>query len=194
MLSFFSTFRAVARRQPCRFPAARTVSTSPAQPQTVEASSMEEMAEFVYESAEGQELRNNDGDGLVDIEHRPPLDTGASRAFPVLTGFQANQPRDFTRDAYKKKVAYSKRPLLGPDAATSRYLDIFHQMNIDPLNECRNSMLMSSFVTSMGKIKGRNETNLTWKNQRKLGKAIRRAKMMGIIPVLSRRHLLFNRR
>lgn len=51
---------------------------------------------------------------------------------------------------------------------------------------------MSRFVTTMGKIKGRNETNLTWKNQRRLGKAIRRAKMMGIIPVLSRRHLLHN--
>ena len=51
---------------------------------------------------------------------------------------------------------------------------------------------MSEFVTRMGRIKKRNETRLTWKNQRKLGKAVRRAKMMGIIPVLSRRHLLHN--
>lgn len=49
---------------------------------------------------------------------------------------------------------------------------------------------MSRFVTSMGKIKSRSETQLTWKNQRRIGKAIRRAKMMGIIPVLSRRQLL----
>lgn len=41
----------------------------------------------------------------------------------------------------------------------------------------------------MGKIKSRAETGLTWKNQRRLGKAIRRAKMMGVIPVLSRRPL-----
>ena len=48
---------------------------------------------------------------------------------------------------------------------------------------------MSYFVTHMGKIKRRSETQLTWKNQRRIGKAIRRAKMMGIIPVLSRRTL-----
>ena len=50
---------------------------------------------------------------------------------------------------------------------------------------------MSEFVTRMGRIKKRNETRLTWKNQRKLGKAVRRAKMMGIIPVLSKRPLTY---
>jgi small subunit ribosomal protein S18 len=60
---------------------------------------------------------------------------------------------------------------------------------------------MSAFVTEMGKIKPRSVTNLTWRSQRKLGKAIRRAKMMGIIPQLSRKLLAqtntagrFNRR
>ena len=48
---------------------------------------------------------------------------------------------------------------------------------------------MSEFVTRMGRIKKRNETRLTWKNQRKLGKAIRGAKMRGIIPLHSRRVL-----
>lgn len=38
----------------------------------------------------------------------------------------------------------------------------------------------------MGKIYGRPVTGLTLKSQRKLGKAIRRAKMMGIIPNLSK--------
>lgn len=52
-----------------------------------------------------------------------------------------------------------------------------------------NSTLLSHFVTDMGKIRKRADTQLTWKNQRRLGKAIRRAKMMGIIPVLSRRSL-----
>lgn len=80
--------------------------------------------------------------------------------------------------------------MLGPDAATSKELDVFHQLNLDPLKECRNTSLLSRFVTSMGKIRGRNETKLTWKNQRRMGKAIRRAKMMGLIPVLSKRPLL----
>lgn len=100
------------------------------------------------------------------------------------------QPKQFTRTEYNKARSFTKRPLLGPDAATSKELDIFYQKDLDPLKECQNSSLMSRFVTSMGKIKGRNETKLTWKNQRRIGKAIRRAKMMGIIPVLSRRDLL----
>ena len=71
----------------------------------------------------------------------------------------------------------------------SQRLDAFHQLNIDPLHEATSSNLMSSFVTEMGKIRTRSETLLTWKNQRRLGKAIRRARMMGIIPILSRRSL-----
>ncbi|KAI9066761.1 hypothetical protein FKP32DRAFT_1554981, partial [Trametes sanguinea] len=102
------------------------------------------------------------------------------------------QPRLFSRDVYNRNARMTKRPMLGPDASTSRYLDVFHQLDIDPLKECQNSTLLSRFVTSMGKIKGRNETNLTWNNQRRIGKAIRRAKMMGIIPLLSRRSLLMN--
>jgi hypothetical protein len=45
---------------------------------------------------------------------------------------------------------------------------------------------MASFVTDMGKIRGRADTKLTRKSQRRLGKAIRRAKMMGLTPMLSR--------
>jgi hypothetical protein len=45
---------------------------------------------------------------------------------------------------------------------------------------------MAGFVTEMGKIKGRADTKLTRKSQRRLGQAIRRAKMMGLTPMLSR--------
>jgi small subunit ribosomal protein S18 len=38
----------------------------------------------------------------------------------------------------------------------------------------------------MGKILSRNKTNLTWKSQKSVGKAIRRARSMGIIPVLAK--------
>lgn len=99
------------------------------------------------------------------------------------------QPKRFSRDEYYKYQWRSKPFILGPDAGASRYKDIFHQLKLNPLHESQNSSLMSYFVTHMGKIKRRSETQLTWKNQRRIGKAIRRAKMMGIIPVLSRRTL-----
>jgi small subunit ribosomal protein S18 len=65
-------------------------------------------------------------------------------------------------------------------------------LGVDPLQEASNDVLMSSFVTEMGKIKHRAETGLTTKSQRRLGKAIRRAKMMGVIPVLSSARLPWN--
>ena len=102
------------------------------------------------------------------------------------------QPKNFSRDGYNKPRTFKKRPDLGPDASTSRHTDVFHQTGLDPLAESLNSSLLSRFVTSMGKIQRRSDTQLTWRNQRRVAKAIRRAKMMGTIPVLSRRQLFDN--
>jgi small subunit ribosomal protein S18 len=62
---------------------------------------------------------------------------------------------------------------------------VFYQLGLDPLSECQNPALLAGFLSEMGKIYGREVTGLTTKNQRRLGKAIRRAKMMGVIPILS---------
>jgi len=97
------------------------------------------------------------------------------------------KPRDFARDT--QALRPRRRPYLGPTAAESKKRDTFYQLGLDPLNEATNSTLLSYFVSEMGKIRSRAQTGLTWKNQRRLGKAIRRAKMMGIIPILSRRPL-----
>jgi small subunit ribosomal protein S18 len=84
-----------------------------------------------------------------------------------------------------------RRALLGPGAAESRRNDSFHQLGIDPLDEATNGRLLSYFVTDMGKVKSRAETKLTWRNQRRLTKAIRRAKMMGIMPILNKHKSLY---
>lgn len=89
-----------------------------------------------------------------------------------------------SRDRVSKKPA-----ALGPRRAEAQRSDVFYQQQIDPLDEAMNSFLMSAFVTEMGKIKSRSETALTWRSQRRIGKAIRRARNMGIIPLLSRRPL-----
>ncbi|KAH9951696.1 hypothetical protein B0H21DRAFT_705426 [Amylocystis lapponica] len=112
----------------------------------------------------------------------------------ILQGFRPGKflkPSEYTQKERSKGRPRRKRPLLGPSAAESRKGDTLYQLGIDPLHECQNSSLMSEFLTDMGKIKSRAQTNLTWKNQRRLGKAIRRARMMGIIPVLSRRPLSY---
>lgn len=86
-----------------------------------------------------------------------------------------------------KKTIILKRPYLGPSAKVSRRNDVFHQLGIDPLRESFNPTLLSHFVTDMGRVTSRAETKLTWRSQRRLSKAIRRAKMMGIIPLHSKK-------
>ncbi|KAM6495993.1 hypothetical protein JOM56_008699 [Amanita muscaria] len=78
-----------------------------------------------------------------------------------------------------------RRAGVGPPPAQARYNDVFHQFDLDPVSQATNSRLLSLFVSEIGKIYSRQVTGLTMKSQRRLGKAIRRAKMMGIIPVLS---------
>jgi small subunit ribosomal protein S18 len=107
--------------------------------------------------------------------------------FPVLIliyiSIQFLKPADLLphEDPFRRK-----RALLGPGAAESRRNDSFYQLGIDPLDEATNPQLLSYFVTDMGKMKSRAETKLTWRNQRRLTKAVRRAKMMGVMPILNK--------
>ncbi|KAF8631595.1 hypothetical protein AX15_002343 [Amanita polypyramis BW_CC] len=79
----------------------------------------------------------------------------------------------------------SKWPEVGPLPAKARYHDVFYQLDMDPLSQASNPAILAEFMSEMGKIIGRPRTGLTMKSQRRLGKAIRRAKMMGVIPILS---------
>jgi ribosomal protein S18 len=75
----------------------------------------------------------------------------------------------------------AKPPLLGPPAPLAKRSDPFYILDVNPINETTNHKLVSAYVTQMGKIKTRAETGLTWKNQRRVGKMVRRARAMGLI-------------
>jgi small subunit ribosomal protein S18 len=107
---------------------------------------------------------------------------------PFFISIQFLKPTDLLsrEDPFRRK-----RALLGPGAAESRRNDWFYQLGIDPLDEAMNPRLLSYFVSDMGKIKRRADTKLTWRNQRRLTKAIRRAKMMGIMPILNKQKSLY---
>lgn len=70
---------------------------------------------------------------------------------------------------------------MGPIKAKAALSDPFHILSVDPLRECINPQLVTEFVTHMGMIKTRAETGLTWRNQRRVGKMVRRARAMGLI-------------
>jgi len=99
-------------------------------------------------------------------------------------------PNAFTLKARLKQRKFIKHRYLGPSASESRRGDLFYQLGIDPLSESLNCNLLSYYLSDMGRVQGRAQTGLTWQSQRRLTKAIRRAKMMGIIPLHSKRPLL----
>jgi len=127
------------------------------------------------------------------LKDASPLQQGeASSSAASLDGLNAvnegrfQHPYGLTVQGLIPKPTRRKPPVMGPNAKESRARDIFYQLDIDPLQECLNARLLSEFVTEMGKIKSRAQTGLTWRSQRRLTKAIKRAKMMGVIPILSR--------
>ncbi|KAF8311180.1 hypothetical protein DL93DRAFT_2083621 [Clavulina sp. PMI_390] len=73
---------------------------------------------------------------------------------------------------------------LGPPAAEALRSDPIAYFGLLPHHEVLNPVFLNEFLTDMGKIKGRNETKLTRKSQRYVGKAVRRARAMGILPTL----------
>ncbi|KAG6854866.1 hypothetical protein C0991_012056 [Blastosporella zonata] len=147
---------------------------------------------------------------LTEVADNQPTPTGRARSFAggaaVVRGVQVQKwkpfrpnsfvkPHDFTyKSRFNSPSTYMKRrPHIGPPPSISRYYDVFHQFDLDPVDLAMNRDVLSQFVSEMGKTYGRNITGLTTTSQRRMGKAIRRAKMMGIIPVLSKsRDLLYS--
>jgi ribosomal protein S18 len=98
-------------------------------------------------------------------------------------------PHHFSLKHASRTGPVGRRPKLGPDARDARARDPFLALRVDPLAEAANTALVSAFVTDMGKIHGRAWTGLSRRSQRRAGQAVRRARMLGLIPWLSRRPL-----
>ncbi|UZJ54191.1 hypothetical protein CBS101457_003511 [Exobasidium rhododendri] len=92
----------------------------------------------------------------------------------------------------KEGLKPRKFPILGPSAAVAKKIDVLYQLGLRPGHvslhddSYKNPILLSEFVSEMGKIKGRKNTELTRRSQREVGKAIRRARSMGLMPVMSK--------
>ena len=89
---------------------------------------------------------------------------------------QIVRPIDYNRE-YLLRRNFRGRPSLGP-GREARYDDIFLQLGIDPRREADNEVLISAFMTRLGRIQPRSVTGLSQRSQRLLGKAIKRAKMI----------------
>lgn len=80
-------------------------------------------------------------------------------------------------DPYQPKPNYKLAYPLGPPTSEARTLDPFVQLGLDPRASPMNPFLRAEFCTSMGKIMTRGKTGLQRASQRKMGKAVRRARV-----------------
>ena len=82
--------------------------------------------------------------------------------------------------------------MLGPSRKEAEAQDLLHISQLKPGkpslhdDSYKNGAILSYYITEMGKIMPRSATGLTRKSQRNIGKAIRRARAMGLLPVMSR--------
>ncbi|KAJ1963702.1 hypothetical protein GGI12_001892 [Dipsacomyces acuminosporus] len=93
-------------------------------------------------------------------------------------------PRDLNENTAQRQLKQR--------APSQAKTDPFVALDIDPIKEYKNSYLLSNFVTEMGKIRPRYKTGLTAKSQRKVAKAIKRARAFGLMPVTSRFNPMYN--
>ncbi|RKP07364.1 ribosomal protein S18 [Thamnocephalis sphaerospora] len=69
--------------------------------------------------------------------------------------------------------------------------DPFQQLGLNPLHEYKNTVILSRYVSALGRIAPRANSGLTRKNQRRLAKAIKRARAMGLMPYTYRQTFAF---
>ncbi|RUS22269.1 ribosomal protein S18-domain-containing protein [Endogone sp. FLAS-F59071] len=100
--------------------------------------------------------------------------------FDSTLGFQKTfqsgttyRPNDLNDALYEERMRAKRGKVERPTQ------DPFDALGLDPLKEYKNYTLLSSFISEMGKILPREQTGVTAKNQRKLAKAIKRARAMG---------------
>lgn len=113
-------------------------------------------------------------------------------AFPLAEG-QLYTTKDLTFKAWEERKRVR-------GASNVDIQDPFKRIGIDPyweykvqsfhrtplLTIIKNWSLLSNFVSSMGRILPASRTGCSAKNQRRLGKAIRRARALGFMPIWSR--------
>ncbi|PWN29835.1 hypothetical protein BDZ90DRAFT_230673 [Jaminaea rosea] len=118
--------------------------------------------------------------------------TAKAQAIRMAFHGQHYTPPSLTSPAQISQQTSRARPLLGPPKHIAVQIDQIHRLGLNPAkpslqdDSYKNPALMTQFVTEMGKIMPRSQTMLTRKSQRRVGKAVRRMRSMGLMPVLAR--------
>ncbi|KAG0224089.1 hypothetical protein BGW42_005651 [Actinomortierella wolfii] len=86
-------------------------------------------------------------------------------------------------DIYKPSDLDTSQPRVyrGPSDRKSKKVDELKLIGVNPLDEYKNAELLSHYISPVGRLLSREQTGLTAKNQRRLSKAVRRARAMCIL-------------
>ncbi|KAF9977650.1 hypothetical protein BGZ73_005366 [Actinomortierella ambigua] len=83
-------------------------------------------------------------------------------------------------DIYKPSDLDTSKPRVYR-APPSKKKDELNIIGVNPLHEYKNAELLSHYISPVGRLLSREQTGLTAKNQRRLSKAVRRARAMCIL-------------
>ncbi|ODQ50129.1 ribosomal protein S18 [Saitoella complicata NRRL Y-17804] len=93
---------------------------------------------------------------------------------------QTYEPRDFSFEK-AEEVRLDRRHKRG---MVKR--DRIEALGVNPEKEWKNPFLLNAFVTEMGRIRPASDTGISAKNQRRVARAIKRARAFGVMPVYSK--------
>ncbi|KAG0241362.1 ribosomal protein S18-domain-containing protein [Mortierella sp. GBAus27b] len=108
------------------------------------------------------------------------------------TGLSANEQTRVSRgnfykgDIYKPSDLNDSRTTSYP--ATPKPVDELKILKLNPLVEYKNPSLLSHYITPLGRLMSREQTGLSAKNQRRLSRAVRRARALCIISPTAKLH------
>ncbi|KAK7061926.1 mitochondrial ribosomal protein s18 [Favolaschia claudopus] len=120
----------------------------------------------------------------------PPPQTTTNRAvqeYRPVVPHSFIRPFDLSLEGRRYRDRQQSNPAqIPPSTRDARKADVFYQLGVDPLDFAQQPAVLSKFMSELAMIYPRRTTSLTTKSQRRIAKAIRRAKMMGVIPLHSR--------
>ncbi|GAA5845019.1 hypothetical protein JCM3766R1_004850 [Sporobolomyces carnicolor] len=153
---------------------AATTTTTPTKKSTKKSSVLAGQLLDILEEASTQSTPEQGPDQSSILQHLKP---------GQVTSPQHLSPRHLLTP-YLARPNFALAYPLGPPTEFRHTHDPFARYGLDPLRDVSslNPFWKAEFCTTMGKIKPRGKTGLQRKSQRRVGKSIRRARSMGLVP------------
>ncbi|KAG0019772.1 hypothetical protein BGZ81_009607 [Podila clonocystis] len=108
------------------------------------------------------------------------------------TGSPANEQFRMARGSFRKGDIYKPSDLNDSKraaySAPPKPVDELKILKLNPLVEYKNATLLSHYITPLGRLMSREQTGLSAKNQRRVTKAVRRARAMCILSPTAKLH------